>query len=102
MWGVPVADAVDAAVAVAASFGLPVDDPVVLADGSNVLVRMRTAGRIVGGGGPAKPRWLERRSAVVARVASLTADVRPNVADWLARDLAVSTYLEDRSLPVVP
>jgi hypothetical protein len=83
MWGVPVADAVNAAVSVAAAFGMPVSDPVVLADGSNVLLHLRPA-------------------PVVARVASLTAEVRPNVAEWLARDLAVSAYLGERGLQVVP
>lgn len=75
-------DAVNAAVSVAEALGLPVGDPVVLADGSNVLVHLRPA-------------------PVVARVASLTA-IRPNVANWLARDLAVSAYLLERGLPVVP
>lgn len=77
------ADAVRAAVAVARDFGLSSTDPVVLADGSNVLVHLRPA-------------------PVVARVATLTAELRPGVAAWLARDIEVSAYVAGRGVPVVP
>ncbi|MFC4857971.1 phosphotransferase family protein [Actinophytocola glycyrrhizae] len=63
-----------AAVTVATSLGVPCDDPVVLQDGSNVVVHLRP-------------------SPVVARVATLTADVRPGVEAWLTRDIAVATHL---------
>ena len=75
-------EAVAAAVAVARDFGVSVVDPVVLADGSNVLV------------------WL-RPAPVVARVAKLTALVRPGVEAWLARDISVSAYVGARGVPAV-
>jgi hypothetical protein len=74
--------AVGAAVAVAESFGVRCADPVVLHDGSNVLVHLRPA-------------------PVVARVAARTAVIRPGVAAWLARDIAVTGYLAGRGVPVV-
>ena len=76
-------EAVAAAVAVAREFGMSCTDPVVLHDGSNVLVRLRPA-------------------PVVARVASLTAEVRPGVEAWLARDIAVASHLAARGVPAVP
>jgi hypothetical protein len=75
-------EAVAAAVAVARDFGVSVIDPVVLADGSNVLVHLRPA-------------------PVVARVAKLTAEVRPGVEAWLARDIALSAHVVGRGVPAV-
>ncbi|TVT07168.1 phosphotransferase [Amycolatopsis bartoniae] len=70
-----------AAVAVGRRLGLPVDDPEVLAWKSNVLVRL----------GPA-----------VARVPATTLLARDPVADWMARDVALSTFLAEREAPVIP
>ncbi|TQJ05696.1 aminoglycoside phosphotransferase family protein [Amycolatopsis cihanbeyliensis] len=75
------ASAVAAAVAVGARFGLPVDAPEVLAERSNVLVRL----------GP-----------VVARVPATTLLTRPDAAAWLARDVALAAFLSGRGAPVVP
>ena len=69
-----------AAVTVATSLGVPCDSPVVLHDGSNVVVHLRP-------------------SQVVARVATLTADVRPGISAWLARDIAVAQHLASRGVP---
>lgn len=74
--------AVRAAVGVAAAHGVVGVEPVVLRDGSNVLVHLAPA-------------------PVVARVAGLTALVRPNVAATLAKDLALAAHLVDRGAPVV-
>jgi Ser/Thr protein kinase RdoA (MazF antagonist) len=68
-----------AAVTVATSLGVPSTDPVVLSDGSNVVVHLRPA-------------------PVVARVATLTADLRPGVVAWLARDVAVARHLAARGV----
>ncbi|KAA2255497.1 aminoglycoside phosphotransferase family protein [Solihabitans fulvus] len=72
-----------AAVSIARAHGLRPGSPVVLADRANLLVHL----------GPAP---------VVARIATTTSLIRPTVADWLARDLAVTRYLADRGAPVVP
>jgi hypothetical protein len=69
------------AVTVATSLGVPCDSPTVLHDGSNVVVHLRP-------------------SPVVARVATLTADVRPGVSAWLTRDIAVARPLAACGLPV--
>jgi len=74
--------AVQAAVSVAAAHGVSSSAPVVLKDGSNVIVHLRPA-------------------PVVARVAARTALVRPTVADYFARDLSVSAFLASRGVPVV-
>ncbi|SES11898.1 Thiamine kinase [Lentzea xinjiangensis] len=58
-------------------------DPVVLKDGSNVLVHLRPA-------------------PVVARIAARTALVRPSVAGHFARDASISAFLASRGVPVVP
>lgn len=71
-----------AALAVAQDFGVSCTDPVVLADGSNVLVHLRPA-------------------PVVARVAKLTAQIRPGVQAWLARDIALSAHVVQRGVPAV-
>ncbi|GAA3459439.1 phosphotransferase family protein [Saccharothrix longispora] len=62
--------------------GLPCDDPVVLRNGSNLLVHLRPA-------------------PVVARVAAVTAAVRPDVAGHFRRADAVSRFLAARGVPVV-
>ncbi len=74
--------AVAAAVTVARQFGVRSTSPSVLADGSNVLVHLRPA-------------------PVVARVASLTALVRPGVEDWVARDISISSHAASRGIGVV-
>ena len=74
--------AVDAAVAVAGRLGLPGEDPVVLADGANVIV------------------WLSP-SPVVAKVAASTAVIRPDVAGSLQRELDVARYLAAAGVPVL-
>ncbi|MGW6930597.1 phosphotransferase family protein [Lentzea sp. NPDC054927] len=74
--------AVRAAVSLASSHGVVCTDPVVLKDGSNIIVHLRPA-------------------PVVARIAARTALVRPSVADHLARDLSVSAFLASRGVPVV-
>lgn len=75
--------AVTAAVAVAVEHGIPVDDPVVLWDGANTMVHLRPA-------------------PVVARVAAATALVRPDPAGPLRREVALSGWLAERGVPVVP
>lgn len=75
--------AVRAACALAARFGVRSDAPVLLSNGSNVVVHLAPA-------------------PVVARVATLTAAVRPYVATNLATDLAMAGYLTEQGLPVVP
>jgi hypothetical protein len=69
-------------VSLAAAHGVVCTDPVVLKDGSNILVHLFPA-------------------PVVARIASRTALVRPSVASHLARDLSVSAFLASRGVPVV-
>lgn len=56
-------------------------EPVVLRDGSNVLVHLAPA-------------------PVVARVASLTANVRPDIAATMAKDVALAGYLAENGIPV--
>jgi Ser/Thr protein kinase RdoA (MazF antagonist) len=76
--------AVAAALAVAHDLGLGCsDDPEIIADGSNVLVRLVPA-------------------PVVARVATTTALVRKPAERWLALDLDLAGYLAARGFPVVP
>jgi hypothetical protein len=74
--------AVRAAVKVAAGHGVSCADPIVLRNGSNVLVHLAP-------------------TPVVARVASLTALIRPHVSATLAKDLAMAGYLAGRGAPVV-
>ncbi|ANZ35743.1 hypothetical protein BBK82_06265 [Lentzea guizhouensis] len=74
--------ALQAAVSLAAAHGVVSTDPVVLKDGSNVIVHLRPA-------------------PVVARVAARTALVRPAVASHFGRDLAISAFLAARGVPVV-
>jgi hypothetical protein len=78
-----VTPAVEAAVRVGARFGLPGADPVVLSDGANTLVHLRPA-------------------PVVARVATLTRLLRPDVVDWFAREVDLVSFLAGEGAPVVP
>lgn len=70
---------VDVAVTAATSIGVVSDDPVVLHNGSNVVVHLRPAG-------------------VVARVATLTARVRPGVLSWFRRDALVARHVAARGV----
>jgi hypothetical protein len=71
-----------AAVKVAASLGVHATDPVILADGANVIVHLSPA-------------------PVVAKVAASTPAVRPDNAAWLQRELDVVRFLADRGVPVM-
>jgi Ser/Thr protein kinase RdoA (MazF antagonist) len=76
------AAAVRAIVSVAARLGVVCADPVVLADGANVIVHLRP-------------------SPVVAKVAASTPAVRADVAAWLQRELDTALYLAGAGLPVL-
>src|SRR5271154_1160420 len=76
------AAAVSAAKIVAARLGVSCAEPVILADGANVIV------------------WLSP-SPVVAKVAASTPAVRPDVAAWLQRELDVVRFLADAGVPVM-
>ncbi len=67
-------EAVRAAVAVASGYGVRCDDPVVLADGFNIVVHLRPA-------------------RVVARVVRFPALLRSNVPELISRELAVAAFL---------
>jgi Ser/Thr protein kinase RdoA (MazF antagonist) len=71
-----------AAVKVAASLGVHASDPVILANGANVIVHLSPA-------------------PVVAKVAASTPAVRPDSAAWLQRELDVVRFLADRGIPVM-
>ena len=71
-----------AAVKVAASLGVHATDPVILADGANVIVHLSPA-------------------PVVAKVAASTTAVRPDTAAWLQRELDVAQFLAGRGTPVM-
>jgi hypothetical protein len=71
-----------AAVKVAASLGVHATDPVILADGANVVVHLSPA-------------------PVVAKVAASTPAVRPDSAAWLQRELDVVRFLAGRGVPVM-
>ena len=71
-----------AAVKVAASLGVSGTDPVILADGANVIVHLTPA-------------------PVVAKVAASTTAVRPDPAAWLQRELDVAGFLAGRGIPVM-
>jgi Ser/Thr protein kinase RdoA (MazF antagonist) len=75
--------AVSAAIKVAAGLGITSADPVVLADGANVIVHLQP-------------------SPVVAKVAASTPEVRPDSAAWLQRELDVATFLTEAGAPVLP
>jgi Ser/Thr protein kinase RdoA (MazF antagonist) len=71
-----------AAVKVAASLGVHATDPLILADGANVIVHLSPA-------------------PVVAKVAASTPAVRPDHAAWLQRELDVVRFLAGRGVPVM-
>ena len=71
-----------AAVKAAATLGVHGEDPVILADGANVIVHLRPA-------------------PVVAKVAASTTAVRPDDAAWLQRELDVARFLAGRGIPVM-
>jgi hypothetical protein len=77
------ARAVAAATKVAESYGVTVANPAVLADRYAVRVHLRPA-------------------PLVARVSTFTALLRPPVESWLARELAVTTFLHGLGAPVIP
>jgi len=77
------ARAVAAAAQVAKQHGIAVDAPAVLADRYAVRVHLRPA-------------------PLVARVSTFTALLRPPVESWLARELAVTSFLHGLGAPVVP
>src|SRR5690349_7337945 len=71
-----------AGVRVAASLGVYATDPVILANGANVIVHLSPA-------------------PVVAKVAASTPAVRPDNAAWLQRELDVVRFLAGRGVPVM-
>ena len=77
------ARAVAAAVAVAGAHGLAVEDPLVLAQGVNLVVHLRPA-------------------PVVARVASFTPLLRPRIGRPFGREVALATALTAAGAAVVP
>jgi Ser/Thr protein kinase RdoA (MazF antagonist) len=74
--------AASAAVTVAASLGVACAEPVVLADGANIIVRLSP-------------------SPVVAKVAASTRDVRADVAARLQRELDLTLFLDEAGFPVM-
>jgi hypothetical protein len=74
--------AVRAAVKVAAGLGVPNSEPVVLADGANVIVHLRP-------------------SPVVAKVAASTTAVRLETDAWLQRELNLVEFLAAAGVPVM-
>jgi len=70
-----------AAVSVAGRLGVACAEPIVLADGANVIVHLSP-------------------SPVVAKVAASTPAVRADVPAWLQRELDVATYLAQADVPV--
>jgi Phosphotransferase enzyme family len=64
---------VEAAVTAATSRGVACTDPIVLHDGSNVVVHLRP-------------------SPMIARVATLTARIRPGISAWFRRDAEVARH----------
>ena len=75
------AAAADAAVSAAARLGITGTEPVILADGANVIVHLSPA-------------------PVVAKVAASTTAVRPDAAAWLQRELDVASFLTGAGAPV--
>lgn len=78
----PVAAAARAAVSAAASLGVTVIEPVVLADGANVIVHLSP-------------------SPVVAKVAASTSAIRANPEAWLQRELDMALFLASAGAPVL-
>jgi Ser/Thr protein kinase RdoA (MazF antagonist) len=76
------AAAARAAVSVAARLGVRGEEPVVLADGANVIVHLSPA-------------------PVVAKVAASTPAVRPDVGAWLRRELDLAAFLGAAGVPVM-
>jgi hypothetical protein len=76
------AAALGASVKVAASLGIASAEPVVLADGANVIVHLSP-------------------SPVVAKIAASTTAVRPDSAAWLQRELNVALFLDGAGIPVL-
>jgi Ser/Thr protein kinase RdoA (MazF antagonist) len=76
------ADAIRAAVSAAARLGVACTEPVVLADGANVVIHLSP-------------------SPVVAKVAGSTPIVRADVAAWLQRELHTAAYLARAGIPVL-
>lgn len=74
--------ALAAAVSLARTYGLRVDDPAVLADGFSLMVHLRPA-------------------PVVARVSTWVPKLRAPIADWLAREVAMTAHLVGLGAPVV-
>jgi Ser/Thr protein kinase RdoA (MazF antagonist) len=72
-----------AAVCAAAGFGIGCANPVILADGANVIVHLTP-------------------SPVVAKVAASTAAVRPDTGASLQRELDVALFLAGEGAPVMP
>jgi Ser/Thr protein kinase RdoA (MazF antagonist) len=73
---------VAAAAALARAHGLRVEEPTVLADLFSLMVHLRPA-------------------PVVARVPTWISRLRTPVADWLDREIAVTTFLSEQGAPVV-
>ena len=76
------AAAVRAAINVATGLGVTRVEPVVLADGANVIVHLTP-------------------SPVVAKVAASTTELRPDTAAWLQRELDVASFLAGAGVPVL-
>jgi Ser/Thr protein kinase RdoA (MazF antagonist) len=74
--------AVVAAAELARAHGLRVDEPHLLSNGFNVIVHLAPA-------------------PVVARIASVTAALRPRPAEYLARDVAIASHAAANGAPVV-
>jgi Ser/Thr protein kinase RdoA (MazF antagonist) len=69
-------------VSVAAQLGVRCTEPVVLADGANVIVHLEPA-------------------PVVAKVAASTPAVRPDISAWLERELGMALFLTRADAPVM-
>lgn len=74
--------AVAAAVSVASTHGIKVDNPRILADAYSVRVHLQPA-------------------PIVARVSTITALLRPPIESWLAREISVAEFLASRGAPVI-
>jgi Ser/Thr protein kinase RdoA (MazF antagonist) len=69
-------------VSVAARLGVTCTEPMILADGANVIIHLSP-------------------SPVVAKVAASTPAVRADVAAWLQRELSVARFLAEAGIPVM-
>jgi Ser/Thr protein kinase RdoA (MazF antagonist) len=74
--------AVRGALALAAAHGLGGIEPIVLADGANVVLHLWPA-------------------PVVVKAAATTLAVRPDAADWLGREIDVAAHVAAAGLPVI-